>query len=151
MRRQQIVVLLSAVFLFGMGVVVGSLAHRLYDTNSVSASEDWRARYVNEMHSRLKLDPHQMDSLNDILDDTRAKVRAVKDKYRPEMIRLKQEQVAEIKKMLKPEQVGEYDKIVAEHEDRAKAQDAHDRQLEQRRAAERQRRLQQQPETTGTR
>jgi hypothetical protein len=140
MRRQQIVVLLSAVLLFGLGVATGTLAHRLYAVSGVSASEDWRARYVKEMHSRLKLDAQQLDVLDDILDDSRAKVRAVKDKYRPEMVRIKQEQIAKIKRMLKPEQSGEYDKIVAEHEERAKTQDARDRQLEEQRTAERKQR-----------
>jgi hypothetical protein len=97
---------------------------------------------VKEMHSRLQLDPQQLDTLNDILDETRTKVRAVKDRYRPELIRIKQEQIAKIKMMLRPEQSGEYDKVVAEHERKAKAQDERDRQIEQQRAAERKQRSQ---------
>ena len=58
-----------------MGAATGVLAHRLYVANTVSASEDWRVRYVNEMHSRLKLSNLQVDKLNDILDDTRIRVR----------------------------------------------------------------------------
>jgi hypothetical protein len=145
MRRPQLVVFFSAVLLFALGAAAGLLAHRLYDVNGISASEDWRARYVKEMHSRLKLDPQQLDALNDILDDTRTKVRAVKDRYRPELIRIKQEQIAKIKMMLRPQQSGEYDKVVAEHEQKAKAQDERDRQIEQQRAAERKQRSQAAP------
>ena len=94
------------------------------------------------MHSRLKLDPQQLDTLDDILDETRTKVHAVKDRYRPELIRIKQEQIAKIKMMLRPQQSGEYDKVVAEHEQKAKTQDERERQIEAQRAAERKQRSQ---------
>ena len=81
MKRPQIVVFILAVVLFTIGAATGALAHRFYVANTVNASEDWRVRYINEMHSRLKLTTQQVDKLNDILDDTRAKVRAVKDSY----------------------------------------------------------------------
>jgi uncharacterized membrane protein len=142
MRRQQLVVFFSAVLLFALGAAAGLLAHRLHDVTGISASEDWRTRYVKEMHSRLQLDPKQLDTLNDILDETRTKVHAVKDRYRPELIQIKQEQIAKIKMMLTPQQSGEYDKVVAEHEQKAKAQDERDRQIEQQRAAERKQRSQ---------
>jgi hypothetical protein len=106
----------------------------------VNASEDWRARYINEMHSRLKLNTLQVDKLNDILDDTRLKVRAVRDSYKPEMLQIKQNQVAEIRAILNADQAAEYGKMIEEQEAKAKEQDARDRQIAAERALERHRR-----------
>lgn len=140
MKRTQLIAFALGVIIFGMGAATGVLAHRLYVANTVSASEDWRVRYINEMHSRLKLTNLQVDKLNDILDDTRAKVRAVKDEYKPEMLKIKDDQVARIQAMLTPEQAAAYSRIVAEQEQKAKEQDARDRRIEEQRALERQRR-----------
>jgi hypothetical protein len=140
MKRPQLIAFSIAVVIFAMGAATGILAHRLYVANSVDASDDWRVRYTNEMHSRLKLSSVQIDKLNDILDDTRAKVRAVKDGYKPEMLQIKQNQIAEIRAMLNADQVAEYTKMVAEQEAKAKEQDARDRRLEEQRAQERRKR-----------
>jgi hypothetical protein len=140
MKRTQVIVLLVGVLIFGLGLASGVLAHRLYVANTVNASEDWRVRWVNEMHSRLNLSEGQVDKLNDILDDTRGKVRAVKDQYKPEMLKIKEEQLDQIRAMLSPKQNTEYSKVIAEQEQKAKEQDERDRQIEQQRAAERHKR-----------
>lgn len=140
MKRPQVIVSVLAVVIFAMGAATGALAHRLYVANTVNASEDWRARYINEMHSRLKLTALQVDKLNDILDDTRIKVRAVRDSYKPEMVQIKQNQTAEIRSILNTEQASEYGKMIAEQEAKAKEQDKRDRQIEEQRALERHRR-----------
>ncbi|MFZ0595179.1 MAG: hypothetical protein WAM39_32250 [Bryobacteraceae bacterium] len=149
MKRTQLIALALGIIIFSMGAATGVLAHRLYVANTVSASEDWRVRYVNEMHSRLKLTNVQVDKLNDILDDTRAKVRTVKDEYKPEMLKIKDDQVARIRSMLNPEQAAAYSRIVAEQEQKAKEQDARDRQIERQRASERQRREAGRPQNGG--
>ena len=140
MKRPQVIVSVLAVVIFAMGAATGALAHRLYVANTVNASEDWRARYINEMHSRLKLTTLQVDKLNDILDNTRVKVRAVRDSYKPEMVQIKQNQIAEIRSILKTEQASEYGKMIAEQEAKAKEQDKRDRQIEEQRSLERHRR-----------
>ena len=140
MKRPQVIVSVLAVVIFAMGAATGALAHRLYVANTVNASEDWRARYINEMHSRLKLTTLQVDKLNDILDDTRVKVRAVRDSYKPEMVQIKQNQIAEIRSILNTEQASEYGKMIAEQEAKAKEQDKRDRQIEEQRSLERHRR-----------
>jgi hypothetical protein len=140
MKRPQVIVSVLALVIFAMGAATGALAHRFYVANTVNASEDWRARYINEMHSRLNLTPSQVDKLNDILDDTRVKVRAVRDSYKPEMLQIKQNQTAQIRAMLTAEQSAEYSKRIAEQEAKAKEQDERDRQIAEQRALERHRR-----------
>jgi hypothetical protein len=142
MKRPHILALASALVIFGLGLVAGALAHRLYIANSVNASDDWRVRYVNEMHTRLGLTPQQVDKLNDVLDDTRAKVHQVHERYKPDILKIKQDQVAEIQSLLTPRQQGEYRHMVAEQEQRAKEQDARNRTLENERAAQRHKREQ---------
>jgi hypothetical protein len=89
------------------------------------------------MHSRLKLTNDQVDKLNDILDDTRAKVRAVKDQYKPQMLKIKSDQLAEIQSILTPKQAADYNSYLAEQEKKAKEQDTRDKQIESQRANER--------------
>jgi hypothetical protein len=140
MNRTKVIAAALGLLIFACGAATGLLAHRLYVANTVNASEDWRVRYVNEMHARLKLTPLQVDKLNDILDDTRTKVRSVKDRYKPELLDIKDQQIGQIQSILKPQQVDEYKKMVAEQEAKAKEQDARDRQIEEQRALERHRR-----------
>jgi hypothetical protein len=143
MRRTKLIALIFGLLIFALGLVTGVLAHRLYVADSVNASEDWRVRYVRELHSKLKLSDHQVDKLNDILDNTRAKVRAVKDRYKPEMLTIKQDQIARVVSILSPQQADQYRKIVAEQEVQARQKDAMDKKLEQQRAIERHNREQQ--------
>jgi hypothetical protein len=137
MKRLHVLALASALVIFAMGLVAGVLAHRLYVANSVDASDDWRVRYVNEMHARLKLTPPQVDKLNDILDDTRVKVHELHLRYKPEMLKIKQDQMVNIQSMLSPQQAQQYKQMVAEKEARAKEEDARNRAIDDQRAAER--------------
>jgi Spy/CpxP family protein refolding chaperone len=78
------------------------------------------------MRSRLKLTDKQVDQLEAILDDTKARVKAVRDASRPAMLRIKNEQIARVTSILTPEQVTGYQKLVAERERRAKEQEDQD-------------------------
>jgi Spy/CpxP family protein refolding chaperone len=119
---------LLALMLFGCGVVAGALAHRYYTATSVSAksAEDFRNHYVSEMESRLKLTPTQVTQLEAILDDTKAKFRAVRESYRPAMLKIKAEQIARVKSILTPEQIPAYDQLISERERRAHDQEEHE-------------------------
>lgn len=120
---------LLALMLFGCGVVAGTLGHRYYTATSVSAksAEDFRNRYISEMESRLKLTPAQVTQLEAILDDTKAKFHAVRESYRPAMLKIKAEQIARVKSILAPEQIPAYDQLIAERERRAHDQEEHER------------------------
>ena len=142
MKRLHLIALASALGIFALGLIAGALAHRLYVANSVSASDDWRTRYVSEMHARLGLTPQQIDKLNDVLDDTRARVHQVHDRYKPDILKIKQDQMTEIRSLLTPRQQSEYQRMVAEQEQRAKEQDARNHLSENERAAERHKREQ---------
>ena len=119
MKRNQWSAVLFAVLLFSCGAAVGALGHRYYNASVVSAkapADDFRHRYVAEMQSKLRLTAIQTSQLEAILDDTKAKFKAVHESYRPAMQKIKQEQVTRVKSILTPAQILGYEQLRAEHE-----------------------------------
>ncbi|MBV9224335.1 MAG: hypothetical protein JOY85_09925, partial [Acidobacteriaceae bacterium] len=104
---------------------------------NAKGSEDFRQRYLSEMRSKLGLTSAQVDQLETIMDETKARTRAVHDQYRPEMLKIRSEQISRVKSILTPQQLPIYEQLVAEHERHAREQDEHDRKEEQKRAANR--------------
>ncbi|HEX3684545.1 MAG TPA: hypothetical protein VHU83_18560 [Bryobacteraceae bacterium] len=139
MRRNQWTAALLAVLLFGCGILVGALGERFYAASSVSAktAEDFRHHYISEMESRLKLTPAQVSQLETILDDTKAKYKAIRDASHPAMLKIKNEQIARVKSILTPQQVPAYEQLVTEREQRARQQEERERADDQKRAAAR--------------
>jgi hypothetical protein len=111
---------------FASGVLVGAVGHRLYSTNPVIATtatehqptrpEDYRKKYVSEMQTRLKLSASQLEQLNGILDITRERFRELRERTRPEMKQIQQEQVEKIQIILNSDQQKEYAKMREERE-----------------------------------
>ena len=60
--------------------------------------------------------PAQVAQLEAILDDTKAKVKAVRELYHPQMLKIKQEQISRVKSILTPEQIPAYEQLVAERD-----------------------------------
>jgi hypothetical protein len=137
MKHNQWTAAVVAVLLFCCGAAVGALAHRYYASTAVSAksAENFRQHYVSEMRSKLSLTPGQVSQLETILDETKAKVKAVRDSYRPAMVKIKQEQVSRVKSILTPQQIPIYERLVAERERRMKEDEERDRREEHKRAA----------------
>lgn len=123
-----------ALLLFATGAAVGALGHRYYAATAVSAksAEDFRHKYVSEMQTKLNLTEGQVNQLQVILDETKAKVKAVRETYHPQMVKIKDEQLARVKSILSPEQAKQYEGIVAEREQHAKEQERRDQEEEQR-------------------
>jgi Spy/CpxP family protein refolding chaperone len=142
MKRNQWSAVLLAILLFCCGVAVGALAHRYYSATVVNAKgEDLRQHYLSEMSSKLGLTSAQVSQLEAIMDETKAKTRAVRDQYRPEMLKVRNEQINRVKSILTPQQIPTYEQLVAERERRAREQEEHDRKEEQKRAAMRNQQL----------
>jgi hypothetical protein len=102
---------------------------------NAKTAENFRHHYTNEMRAKLNLSPQQVARLDVILDETKAKYKAVRDEYRPEMVKIKNEQIERVKSILTSEQVPEYEKLVAEREKRYQEQQERDRQEDEKRAA----------------
>lgn len=128
MKRANLSVTLSMLAVFSSGILVGAIGHRLYAVRTVIADrdkppgrpspEEFRRRYVEEMKTRLQLDQTQLAQLNRILDDTREKFRAMKERQRPQADQIKEEQRSNIRAMLNASQRPEYEKMLEEREKR---------------------------------
>lgn len=123
MRNKQTTAAIFAVLLFACGVAVGVLGDRYYGMKEVHARpslDTLRTRYVAEMKSRLHLTPDQVTKLNTVLDQTRERFKAFRDEHRSEFDHINQQQIDAVRGLLTPEQVPEYDKLLAERERRHK-------------------------------
>lgn len=137
-RSNQGIAWLLAVLLFSSGAAVGALAHRYFFSNpTVNASDVMRKRYVDEMQHRLSLTPTQVTQLQTILDDTKAKYKAVRDAYRPAMLEVKGQQIRRVKAILTPRQIPKYEQLLAEREKQSQEQEEREKKREQQQAASR--------------
>lgn len=127
-KKNQWAAALLAFLLFASGILVGALGHRYYAVSSVSAknSDDFRHHYVEEMQTRLRLTPAQTSQLETILDDTKAKFKALRDTYHPQLMQIRNEQIDRVKSILTAEQIPTYEQLVQERERRARDQDERD-------------------------
>lgn len=120
--KRNLTIGLSMLAVFLSGAVVGAFGHRLYAVRTVIAEkgpqtpEQWRSKYVSELRTRLTLDDNQVAKLNTILDETRDRFRAMKERTRPEGEQIKQDQRNQIRAMLNPTQRAEYEQVLLERE-----------------------------------
>jgi len=135
-RSNQGIAWLLAVLLFSSGAAVGALAHRYFFSSTVvNASDVMRKRYVDEMQHRLSLTPAQVNQLESILDDTKAKYKAVREAYRPAMLEVKGQQIRRVKAILTPHQIPIYEQLLADREKQAQLQEEQEKKREQQEAA----------------
>ncbi len=127
MKRSNWVIALYVVLIFASGVAAGALGQRLIASNVVSAAtsprtpEQWRAKYIAEMKQRLLLDDAQLTKVNEIMDVTRARYNEVRERNRPEMKRIHDEQIESIRGVLSDTQKNGYGQFLLEKEAEKKA------------------------------
>ena len=117
-------VALYMALVFACGGVVGAFAHRLYTVSGVSANaaqrnpEEFRKRFMTDMKARLQLSDDQAEKLSAVMDDARARFRDVREKFEPEMQKIREDQRQRISELLSPSQQAEWQKIVEERQRR---------------------------------
>jgi hypothetical protein len=117
-------VALYMALVFACGGVVGAFAHRLYTVSGVSANvgqrnpEEFRRRYMADMKARLQLTDDQAAKLSVVMDDTRARFRDVREKFEPEMQKIREDQRQRISELLSPTQQAEWQKMIDERQRR---------------------------------
>ncbi len=116
--------------IFGAGAAAGVMGSMLYSSETVSAkalqvnnNDDWRKKYVESMKARLSMSEEQMNKLAETLDETRVEYRLLRNRYKPEMDKIHTVQVEKIKKFLKSEQMGEFEKMEREREEKMRAKE----------------------------
>lgn len=109
---------------FVSGILVGGVAVQLYTAYGVSAKtaplspDEARRRYAEEMRARLKLNPDQFRSLNTILEETHQNFRHLREKWRPEVKAIQDQQADRIRGILDDRQRQEFEKFREEREKR---------------------------------
>ncbi|HEX4769247.1 MAG TPA: hypothetical protein VH351_00345 [Bryobacteraceae bacterium] len=126
MKKNQLSAVVIAVLLFASGAAVGALGHRYYAQTVVSAKDDFRQHYLTEMRTKLNLTPAQVTQLEQIMDETKARYKAVHDSNHPIMLKIKQEHIQRVQAILTSQQLPVYAQLVAEHERRAREMEQHD-------------------------
>lgn len=128
MKRSTLSLALSLLLVFGSGIAAGFFGRGYYESTSAKPNaarsqtpDEYRRAYVEEMGKRLTLSQVQKEKLNQILDDTRAKYHEVRERHKPEMKAIQDEQVVKVDAMLTEPQRMEYAKMRAEREAKRKA------------------------------
>lgn len=134
MLKSRLSAFLSLLLVFLSGGVVGAFAYRLYNTSVVAAPsrtirqdpEEVRKRLIAEMRDRVKLDERQLNQLEKIYDQTREQFNQLNQKRNTESRALWDSQTAQIKAMLRADQIPLFERLHAERESERKRR--HDQQ-----------------------
>lgn len=123
MKLSRLTIALYVGLIFSCGAVLGVFGHSLYAVSVVKSSpkpEDVRKKTLNEMQTRMKLSDEQVSKINSVYDETRARFHEVRERYRPEMDKLQQDQRDKVRSILSSEQRAEYEKMLKERDEHQK-------------------------------
>ena len=121
MKRPTLSIVFYLCLVFLSGVLVGGFGFGLYTHRTVDprmSPEAMRRQYLEDMRTRLKLRPDQVGKLTIILEDTRARFHDLREKYRPDVKAIQDQQVSSIRAILDDAQRTEYEKLREERERR---------------------------------
>jgi len=110
---------------FASGGILGVFGQRLYTATTVNANatknpQEYRKRVIAEMQGRLKLNEKQVIRLNGIMDETRAQFEETREKNRSTYDAIQEEQTRKVRSILSADQLGSYEKMHREREERRK-------------------------------
>jgi Spy/CpxP family protein refolding chaperone len=124
-KLSRLTIALYVGLIFASGVVLGVFGHSLYAVTTVKSyrsptPEEVRKKTLAEMQARMKLTDEQVAKINSIYDETRARVHEVHEKYKPQTDAITKDQRDKVRAVLSPDQVGEYEKMLKERDERQK-------------------------------
>ena len=111
--------ILGVLVIFILGAIVGTLITRMCYEKRIEAlvSGNSQAReeaLINMMNKRLKLDDAQRDQVRTIIHNTR---HAIHQQIQPLTLAAREKSRAELRKIMRPEQIENYEKMLAENKD----------------------------------
>lgn len=116
----------SLLLVFLSGAMVGGVADRLYNAPPAAGQrtpEEVRRAIIAEMRKEVHVDDQQVEQLNRIYDGTRQQFMAVRKKQNQDAQAIRDNQTAQIRAILRPDQAALFDALHAKHEaDRKKKQ-----------------------------
>lgn len=120
--------MLSLLLVFASGGLVGVVGYRLYTVNTAVATappprgvqrldpEEARRRIIADQRQRFGLDDHQVAELNRIYDETRQAFDQLHQEGSAKSRAIWEKQKAEVRAIMRPEQLPLYDKWQAERD-----------------------------------
>jgi len=120
MPRTRTTIALYLILVFASGILVGIVSHRLYATNTASASNstqnvgEFRKRYLTGMREQVGASEAQIVDITRILDDTKKKLDELDATQQPLRDRIQQEHVQQIRNLFSDPQKIAYDTWRAE-------------------------------------
>jgi len=118
----------SLLLVFLSGAMVGVFGERLYNAPPASgrSPEEVRTAIIAEMRKEVKVDDQQVAQLNHIYDETEQQFMQVRKKQNAEGRAIWDSQTAQVRAILRPDQVALFDALHAKHEaERKKRQQEH--------------------------
>ena len=124
MKRWNLPIALYLFLVFVSGAVVGALGYRTYKPPTASSNsttpEAARRLYIQEMQTRANLTADQLQQVNAILDETRARFHAARDKHNQVIKQIGEQQRAKVRAILTADQLPKVEQFWQERDQRAK-------------------------------
>jgi hypothetical protein len=123
MPRSRISIAIYLFLVFASGILVGTVSHRLYATNTASANNsapgsmtEFRKRYLDGMRTKVGASEQQIVEITRTLDETKRKFDELAAQEQPLHDKIQQEHVDQVKALLTDQQKVAYDNWRAERE-----------------------------------
>jgi len=125
MANSKLSAFFSLLLVFCSGAVVGVFGYRVYNTKVIASPrptdrkqdpEDLRKQLIDEMTREVQLNPDQVAKLGKIYDDTRERFHVVRKDFNDKSHAIWDDQIAQIKAFLSPDQVVLYEKLRAKRD-----------------------------------
>ena len=122
-------VIVSVVFVFLLGALAGALVSHKIDQHRIAGIIRGEPRAVGELivqrlNHKLNLDPDQVEKLRAIVYETRDEIKNVHKQFRPQIREILERSQNKVRAILRPDQLEEYEKIVAERKMRQEREDS---------------------------
>jgi len=129
MKRGNLPIALYLFLVFVSGAVVGALAYRTYKPPTASSNspspDAFRRQYLHEMQTRANLNDDQLQKLNAILDETRARFHDAREKHNQIVKEIGSQQRDKVRVILTPEQLPKVEELWRERDLRAQQSQQH--------------------------
>jgi Spy/CpxP family protein refolding chaperone len=126
MKNIKSVICILLIFLLG-AVSGGLVMHMVYKSHMETFLRgDRKAReeiLVNRLSRKLDLDQSQREKVRAIVKETHLEMNNIRKQYRPQMEAVLEKSRAEMRRILRPEQLEKFEKFIAEHQARHRRSD----------------------------
>jgi hypothetical protein len=122
-------IIISVILVFLLGALAGGLVTHKIDQRRIAGIIRGEPREVGEMivqrlNHKLYLDREQVDKLRVIVYETRDEIRKVRNQFRPQIREILERSRGRVRAILRPDQLQEYEKIVAERKAREEREES---------------------------